>query len=77
MTELEGKFVFSELLEQKPKTNVYAIKTKESLETIGLLKWYGPWRTYSYFPFPDTIYEPKCMRDISDFIDRLMKERKK
>lgn len=74
--ELDGKFVFSELLEQKPKTSVYVIKNKDSREAIGLVKWYGSWRRYTYQPFCDTVYEQTCMREISDFIDRLMEERK-
>ena len=43
---------------------------------LGTIKWYGPWRKYSFFPTPTTLFEPTCLREIADFIDKAMAERK-
>lgn len=34
---------------------------------LGVVKWYGGFRRYSFFPAPNTIFEQQCLRDIADF----------
>jgi len=58
------------------KTSLWIIKTKDDDITLGLIKWYSSWRTYSFFPANDTIYEDDCLTDIANFIKDKMDERK-
>lgn len=58
------------------KTDTYLIETKDGNQCIGLIKWYAPWRKYSFFPNPNTVYETDCLKDIVSFIEKLMLERK-
>jgi hypothetical protein len=34
----------------KAKTKVWKVLAKESDVLLGVVKWYGPWRQYSFFP---------------------------
>lgn len=59
------------------KTDSYRITTKDDTTHLGWIKWYGPWRQYSFFPEADCVFEKTCLKDITDFIVELMEERKK
>ena len=72
----EPKWITFVLVDQKPKTSVYEVRSKEGNIYLGQIKWYAPWRCYSFFPAPDTIFEKKCLGDIVNFINKLMYERK-
>lgn len=58
------------------KTRVWSVVPKDGMGYLGLVQWYSPWRKYSFFPGPNTLYEPTCLRDIAAFIDEQMAARK-
>lgn len=65
------------------KTLVFLVTTKENGkpeeaggQVLGRVSWYSPWRRYSFFPEPGTLFESQCLRDIAAFCDWLMAERK-
>lgn len=58
------------------KTKVFLIETKDGNQCIGKIKWYGPWRKYSFFPNPNTVWETDCLGEIVRFINGLMISRK-
>jgi len=68
------KFV---LIEQKEKTEVWAIHTKDFGTFLGTVKWFPSWRKYAFFPDASTVYEQDCLRDIANFIENEMEKRKK
>src|SRR5690348_314298 len=79
----DSKYITFSLIEQKPKTGIYVIKTKEEVIesgvtphaiTLGLVKFYPPWRQYSFFPLEGTVFEKQCMRDIVEFMEMLNKD---
>lgn len=72
----ESKWLNFELFEKGEKTSKYDVTTKDGIH-LGVIKWFGRWRRYSYFTSNDPILEPQCLRDIANFIDGLMEERKK
>lgn len=37
---------------------------------LGIVKWYGAWRQYAFFPEPETIYERQCLRDLAEFCEK-------
>ena len=70
------KYITMIKAEDKPKTSVFAVMTKDQEVTLGIIKWYAPWRQYCFIPDDNTIYSKGCMTDINDFITRLMDMRK-
>jgi hypothetical protein len=63
-------------LTYKPKTKRWIVQTKQEYTQLGIIRWCCGWRKYAFYPYPDTLYEQDCLRDIADFIDKQMKERK-
>ena len=61
------EFVFREQLE---KTKIYEVISKASGNSLGAIKWYGPWRQYCFFPYELTIWNDACLKDIQDFLLR-------
>ena len=61
---------------QKPKTKVWAVIAALSGGELGLIKWNGPWRKYSFFPHENTVYEWDCLRSIADFVEEVTYEHK-
>jgi len=61
---------------QAPKTEVIDIRARESADLLGQIKWYGAWRKYSFFPFPNCVFEKKCLNDIIRVMDMLERRRK-
>lgn len=64
-------FVEFKLLPQEAgkKTRVWFVMTVGGVDTLGQIRWYAPWRCYSFMPYAETIYEKKCLRDIAQFCD--------
>lgn len=64
--------------EQPPtgKTKIFKVTNKENGSFLGMIKWYGAWRTYCFFVQDATIFEPTCLKDIASFIENLMLQRK-
>jgi hypothetical protein len=58
------------------KTKIWRITTKEEGFVLGEIKWYAPWRKYSFFPLGETIYENTCLMDIVNFIQTQTEVRK-
>jgi hypothetical protein len=58
------------------KTERWGIRAKDAGQYLGVISWWGPWRKYAFFPAPETLFEPTCLRDICAFIDQLMAARK-
>lgn len=58
------------------KTRVFAVNNKEMHTWIGKIKWYSPFRKYSFFPYEDMVFEATCMQDITDFLVELMEKHK-
>lgn len=52
------------------KTKIFQVVTKDTNVVIGIIRWHGPWRKYAFFPYPDTVFEWFCLRDIAEFCQR-------
>jgi len=72
-----SEYIRFELIEQKPKTGVYAVLSKSQNVELGIVKWYAPWRQYCFFPSELIIFSSGCMVHIVDFIKNLHEERKR
>lgn len=67
------KYIEFNLIEKKPKTNVYAVNKRDG-EQIGMIFWYGAWRQYVFNPLPDTIWSHDCIDEIKNFLRYLKRE---
>lgn len=64
-----AKWITFNEIEGTGKTKRWAVTANEGDHTLGVVKWYGPWRGYAFFPQAGTLYERTCLRDIADFIE--------
>lgn len=57
------------------KTRIWGVKNVQSASatgnfTMGLIKWYAPWRRYAFFPQSGTLYDAGCLTEIAAFLER-------
>ena len=69
------EYIHFVLMTEGPKTSVWACRNNRSTETLGQIRWHGPWRQYCYFPTVQAVYSAGCLADIQAFIEQLMAER--
>ena len=69
------KYVDFGLIEEKPKTKVWGVYTKNEGELIGIVSWYASWRQYCLEPDPGTVWARSCLRDVASFIEEQMEAR--
>jgi len=58
------------------KTKVFNVTPKTSEDVLGKICWYAAWRRYVFFPATQTLFDSKCLTNITFFIDGLMADRK-
>lgn len=59
------------------KTDIYEVWSKDGKSYLGTVSWYAAWRCYAFYPSGrNTVFERTCLRDIAEFLDKLMEERK-
>lgn len=63
------EFIHFKVIAEKPKTFVWQCCTNSSGDELGIVKWYGPWRQYCYFPTSPAVYSEGCLRDIYSFLE--------
>lgn len=63
-----SKYLEFTTVERKAKTDVIEVESKVSGDILGVIKWFGRWRQYSFFPRPETIFNTECLNDIVNYI---------
>ncbi len=61
------------------KTKEWRVQPKDRpglAACVGIVKWYGPWRKYTFTPYSHTVFEQDCLRDIADFCEQRTKDHK-
>lgn len=58
------------------KTNKYGVFNLTKSLLLGFIRWHGAWRKYCFFPASNTVFDNGCMKEIIEFIDEQMLERK-
>ena len=56
------------------KTATWTILTIDGAMVLGEVRWYGPWRKYTFYPRSETVFEQDCLRDIAAFIEAHTRE---
>ena len=67
-------YIDYELIEEKPKTDVYQVYSRSSFDELGIIKWYAPWRQYCFFPEEGTVWSKGCLNEVNDLIKKFMEE---
>lgn len=60
----------------KGKTKRFEVISKLHGYSLGRISWYGQWRQYVFSPAFETVWNKDCLKDIQDFLNNLMIERK-
>jgi len=45
-------------------------------DKLGYIKWRVGWRRYVFLPMEETVFDAACLTDITEFINKLMADRK-
>ena len=56
-------------------THLFEVITRDG-DLLGVIKWFGRWRQYSFFPEPETVFNNGCLRTITSNIEILNDARK-
>lgn len=67
----QTQYLFFNLIESLPKTNIYEVVSRSQNARLGLIKWYGPWRQYIFYPEAETLFNKGCLIDIIEFIKEI------
>jgi hypothetical protein len=59
------------------KTLEYHVMAKDNSDCLGSVNWFGRWRCYVFNPWPGTVFEKLCLREIAEFCERLTTEHRK
>lgn len=55
------------------KTKVIGVQNKDSGVGLGLIKFWGAWRQYTFQPYEDTVLNSDCMTEITAKLDEMNK----
>ncbi len=56
------------------KTKVFTVQSVHG-GTLGRIIWYSQWRRYTLQPDGATVWDAFCLREVVEFMDKIMKER--
>jgi len=73
--QVKSKWIEFAIVTRLPKTVRITVRSKDKEDNtntlIGMIVWFPRWRCYAYEPYPATIYEKVCMRDIANLLELL------
>ncbi len=53
------------------KTRIVAVRNRRSGVGLGMIRWYAAWRQYCFYPAPDTIFNPTCLKRINEEMEMM------
>ena len=56
---------------ENKKTPIFKIYTNLDDFELGEIKWHGAWRTFTFYPANDTLWDTHCLLSLSCFLDNL------
>ena len=76
MVEKEYLYFEEQIPNVKRKTKMFVIKNKQDDTYLGDVEWNNGWRRYCFYPDLMTYWSSGCLKQVYNFIDKLMEERK-
>ena len=64
------------LVHDTGKTRVFSVDSVRQGGRLGVIRWFGRWRQYTIEPEASTVWNKDCLREVAEFLDALMKERR-
>jgi hypothetical protein len=61
---------FNELSNVGKKTKWWEVTSTSTNAVLGIVKFYGAWRKFVFFPSDATLYDASCLRDIAAFAEQ-------
>jgi hypothetical protein len=67
---LTGKYMRADIQPSEPRkrTRDYLVSEKKTGGQLGVIRWYGPWRGYCFFPSWDVVFDGGCLTQIVDWL---------
>ena len=50
------------------RTERWDVLSTKHGDRLGIIKWYGAWFRYAFFPEPDTLFDAECLKVLGAFI---------
>lgn len=70
------KYIHFVEIAKRPKTSLFSCRNNKSGAELGRVCWYRPWRQYCFSAWGNEVYSSGCLRDIAQFLDFLMADRR-
>ncbi len=61
---------------QGRKTEIWTVVAQGEV-LLGDVRWYAPWRRYTFHPDAKTLYDAACLTTLAKFCDEQTQQRKK
>jgi hypothetical protein len=71
-----SKYLAFILITDTGKTRTYSIRSRSRGDVLAIVRWYGAWRQYTMEPLYHTVWNKDCLREVADFLEGLMQERR-
>jgi len=56
--------------EEGRKTDTYKVLSARDSLVLGSVSFYPKWRKYVFFPSQHMLFDPACLRELADFVER-------
>ena len=76
MELIENDYIKFFELHSELKTRLYHVLNKKSNMLLGIIKWYGPWRQYCFFPEESILFNIDCLETITKNLKILNEEKR-
>lgn len=53
------------------KTQRFEVTSESSGACLGVIKWFGAWRQYCFYPSEETIWNQDCLTAVTGVLDKL------
>jgi hypothetical protein len=73
---IDKDYIYFEDEPTDKKTRIVSVRSLRTREELGVIRWYGAWRQYCFYPNVRTIFNPTCMVRIVDEIKAMMAARR-
>jgi len=72
------KYIHFCLIGDTKKTLIWECRNNISLDALGSVKWYGPWRQYCFFPNEEApvVFNGGCLADVTEYLAQVNKAHK-
>jgi len=69
-----SKFIEFRPVHTETITKRWEVVSKLGGDPLGVVKWFGRWRKYAFFPLAECVFEEVCLRDLAEFCETSTRE---